>query len=79
MKKITVEVKPYSTKSDITFKKNLFNKTIYVVNVKAPSEKGQANKALIKCLAQHFNVDKKDIEIKTGITSRLKTILINTT
>jgi len=49
----------------------------YIVKFKAPREKGQANKKLISILAEHFNIPRSDIIIKSGISSTQKLIAIN--
>ena len=46
------------------------------VRLKAPPVDGEANKALIAYIAKLLGVKKLDIEIKDGLTSRRKTILI---
>ncbi len=47
-----------------------------VVSVKAPREKGLANKNLIATLSKEFSIPKNSISIKSGITSIKKLILI---
>lgn len=46
------------------------------VAVRAIPEKGKANKALIAFLAKKLSIAKSDIEIISGQTSRLKTLII---
>ena len=46
----------------------------YVVRVKAHSEGGKANLAVIKLLSKHF---KKDVRIVSGLTSRHKTLEVS--
>ena len=46
------------------------------VHLTAPATDGQANKALIELLAEHFNVKKRQILITKGLQSRHKTISI---
>lgn len=47
-----------------------------VVKVKAPREKGLANKALIKILSKEFAIPGSSISIKSGHTSLKKAIEI---
>ena len=44
------------------------------VSVKEPAEKGRANRAAVKALADYFNVAQSDVQIVSGSTSRLKII-----
>ncbi len=46
------------------------------VKVKAPAEKGKANKAIIKVLEKTLNLPKGSIYITSGITSSRKVIEI---
>ena len=46
------------------------------VKVKAPAEKGKANKAIIKVLEKTLNLPKGSIHITSGITSSRKVIEI---
>ncbi|MBE9568083.1 MAG: DUF167 domain-containing protein, partial [Proteobacteria bacterium] len=47
------------------------------VKVKAPPEKGKANKAVIKVLEKVLQLPKGSIEIRSGSTSTRKTLEIN--
>lgn len=47
------------------------------VKVKAPAEKGKANKAVIKVLEKELKLEKGSISIKSGTTSGRKIIEIN--
>jgi len=47
------------------------------VKVKAPPEKGKANKAVIKVLEKTLDLAKGSIEITSGTTSTRKTVEIN--
>ena len=49
----------------------------FKVSVKQLPEKGKANKAVIKVMADYFKVGRDDIQIISGSTSRLKIIKIN--
>lgn len=46
------------------------------IKVTAPPEKGRANKALIKLLAEYFKVSQSQVVIKSGEKSREKTVEI---
>ena len=45
-----------------------------VVRVRAPAQKGQANKELVKFLAKSLDLTRSEIEILSGDTSRHKII-----
>ena len=70
--KIFVRVKPRAKEekviklSDASFK----------VQVKEPPEKGRANRAVLKALADYFTTSQSNIKIISGATSRLKVIEI---
>ena len=46
------------------------------IRLKAPAEKGKANKELIKFLSSHYQVPKENVSIISGKTDRLKLIKI---
>ncbi len=46
------------------------------VRVRAPAEKGRANRAVLRLLAAVLEVPEGKVEILTGYTSRDKTILV---
>ncbi|MDD2889670.1 MAG: DUF167 domain-containing protein [bacterium] len=50
--------------------------TGYLVYVKVPPIENKANEAIIKLLAEHFNVSKSQVIILTGLTSKHKIIEI---
>ncbi len=70
--KIFVKVKPKAKEEkvekidDINFK----------VSVKQPPEKGRANRAVMRVLADYFNIGQSNIQIISGSTSKLKIIEI---
>lgn len=49
----------------------------YKVHLTAPAVDGKANEALIRFLAEHYQVRKNQIEITKGLKSRHKVIIIN--
>jgi len=52
------------------------NDTHYIVWVKEPAQKGQANKGVVRVLAEYFNKPKSFITIKSGHTSSAKVVEI---
>lgn len=48
----------------------------YKIHLNAPAVDGKANEALIKFLAEHYQVRKNQIEITKGLKSRHKVISI---
>jgi uncharacterized protein (TIGR00251 family) len=69
---IKVKVIPRSSRTEIAGKEN----DVYRVKLTDPPVEGKANKALIALLAETLGVPKRDIEIVSGKTGRLKTIRI---
>jgi uncharacterized protein len=49
-----------------------------IVHLKSPPVDGKANEELIKLLAKKFNVSKSKITIKSGLSSRIKLVEIDT-
>lgn len=69
---ISVKVIPRSSKNEVTQMADGGLK----IKMTAPPVDGEANDALIKILSNHFNVTKKQIKIKSGLTSRNKIVQI---
>jgi len=69
---IKVKVIPRSSRTEILGKEN----DIYRMKLTAPPVEGKANKAVIELLAEKLGVPKREIEIVSGKTGRLKTIRI---
>lgn len=69
-----VKVKPNSKKQSIEERVDGTLK----VNLKSPPVDGKANKELIELLAEKFKVQKSQIKIKSGLSSRNKIIQIDT-
>jgi len=69
---IKVKVLPRSSRTEIAGREN----DVYRVKLTDPPVEGRANKALIAFLAEKLGVPKRDIEIVSGKTGRLKTIRI---
>lgn len=71
---IRVQVKPGTSKGD---KIEALPDGSYIVWLKAKPIDGKANQALVKLLAEHFDIGKANIQIKRGAGSHYKTIVIN--
>lgn len=71
--KLQIKVIPSSSKDCIAG----WLKDTLKVKVKAPPEKGKANKSVIKTLEKALEVPKGSIEITSGTTSSTKIIEIN--
>jgi len=65
---IKVKVKPNSKKQEVKEENG-----IYIVRLKSPPENNKANVELIKLLTKHF---RKSLKIKSGFTSKNKTVEI---
>jgi len=71
--KIIVKTKP-GAKDDKIEKVDESN---YIISVKEPPINGRANAALIKLLANYFDISPSLIEIISGFMARIKVIEIN--
>ena len=69
---IKVKVIPRSSRTEILGKEN----DIYRMKLTDPPVEGRANKAVIELLAEKLGVPRREIEIVSGKTGRLKTIRI---
>jgi uncharacterized protein (TIGR00251 family) len=67
--KIQVKVKPNSKTAEVSQESDSF-----IVKVKEPPKEGKANQAVIKLLAEHFNVPQSRVRILSGFRSRNKVI-----
>ena len=67
--KIQVRVKPNSKTEEIGQEGKFF-----LVRVKEPAKEGRANRAVIRLVAQHFNVSQSRVRIVSGFNSRNKII-----
>ena len=68
---ITAKVKPGCKQGDKIEKQP---DGTYIICLRARAHDGEANAALVKLLADHFDVAKTNIKIKSGATSRIKII-----
>ncbi|MBI2990057.1 MAG: DUF167 domain-containing protein [Candidatus Magasanikbacteria bacterium] len=75
MKKICVRITPRSSQDEIVAK---LSDGCLKIKLKAAPVEGEANKALIKFLSKTWGIRKTDIKIVKGLTSKHKTIEINT-
>lgn len=69
--KISVTVKPNSSKGPLV---ETCLDGSYVVYLREIAAEGQANEALIKVLAIHFDIPKSNLKIIRGLSSRHKLI-----
>ena len=67
--KIQVKVKPNSRTEEVSQESDSF-----IVKVKEPPKEGKANQAVIKLLAEHFNVPQSQVRILSGFRSKNKVI-----
>lgn len=70
--KIFVQAKPNANKTEV----KKINEDNFIVSVKEPPVKGQANKAILRALADYFNVPAAKVRMVHGHTTRKKTIEI---
>ena len=49
----------------------------FLVRVKEPAKEGKANRAVIKLLAEHFEVSQRQVIILSGFRSRSKIIEVS--
>ena len=72
--KIIIKAKPGSKEDKI----EKVDEANYIVYVKAPPIDGKANAAIVKLLANHFDVSVSMVEIISGHMARMKVIQIHT-
>ncbi len=73
MVRIEVKVKPNSRESTLLRQDD----GIWVARLKSPPVDGKANKELIRLIADQFKLKKAQVVIKSGASSRLKRIQID--
>ncbi len=71
---ISVRVKPGSTKGPLVEVAEDGSLTVYL---RQRAVDGAANEALIEVLAKHFGVPKRDVDIASGHSSRIKRIRVS--
>jgi len=72
MRWIEIKVKPGSRESTLTEQSD----GSFVARLKSPPVDGKANEELIRLIAGHFGVARADVNIKTGLSARLKRVQI---
>ena len=72
MMKIFVKVKPKAKEEKV----EKIDDINFRVQVTQPPEKGKANMAVVKALAGYFNVNRSNVQIVSGSSSKLKVIKI---
>ncbi len=70
--RIMVKAKPNAKEEKV----EKISDTEFIVSVKEPPVKGLANKAIIRTLADYFNVVQVRVRIVSGYTSRQKVVEI---
>ena len=70
---LSFKINPGSSENKI---KEIMDNGVVKVNITSAPEKGKANKEFIKFVAKYFSVDKNNINIISGETSKLKLIKI---
>jgi uncharacterized protein len=73
MKTLQIKVKPQSRVQTLTEQGD----GTWLAQIKAQPVDGKANTALIKLVAQHFDVRAAQVSIKTGASARLKLVTID--
>ncbi len=69
---LEIRVLPRASRNEIAWQAE----NRYRVKLTAPPVEGKANQALIKLLARHLVIPKRDISILAGSSSRTKTIRV---
>ena len=74
---VTVRVQPEASRESVGGTMDVAGgRKALTARVRAPAEGGKANAALIRLLAKRLRVAKSDIEIRSGQSGRLKTLVI---
>jgi uncharacterized protein len=79
MKHYQVKVKPNKKRDTVYWQqKDLFglNEEVLIVETKEPPLEGRANKRVIELVAMFLEVPKKNISIKSGLTSKNKILVV---
>ena len=71
--KIIIKAKPSSREDKL----ERIDDHNYQVSVKAPAVDGKANAAIIKLLAEHFDISQSLVEIISGYMARTKVVEIH--
>lgn len=78
MRRITVKVIPNAKRDEVLEEREEDGRFNMKVKVNAQPEGGKANDAVIKLLAEYFNVSKQHVEIERGHAGRTKLVRIET-
>lgn len=70
--RISVKAKPGAKREEVVAAEGYF-----VVSVTEPPREGRANRAIIRALAEYFNVPASSVRIVTGFTSREKVVEVD--
>lgn len=73
MKRISVKIIPNAKKEEIIKE----GENHFKIKVHAPAVEGKANKAMIKLLAEYFDISKSQIKIARGEFAKNKIVEIN--
>lgn len=66
--RIFVKAKPSAKKENV----EKIDESHFVISVKEPPKDGQANKAIIKALAEHLDISSSAIRLVAGFSSKQK-------
>ncbi len=69
---LSVKAKPNSRKSMLELQPD----GTWIAYLKSPPVDGKANEELVRLVANHFDVSKSCVSIKTGASSRLKLVTV---
>ena len=72
--KLRIKVKPNSRQSSLTQEKD----GTWSARLKSPPVDGKANQELVELVAEHFHCRKSAVAIKSGISSRIKLLTVQT-
>lgn len=76
--RIHVHVVPWSKKQSVEKQgTDIYGHEVYKIKIAEKPIDGEANKGLLKAIAEHFHVSLRSIHIVSGHTSREKLIDIN--
>lgn len=70
---ITVKVRPGAGRNEVSG----LVQGAWQVKVSAAPEKGKANEAVVRLLAERLDVSRSQVTIERGLTSRVKTLAIH--
>jgi uncharacterized protein len=73
-KVIQIRVKPNARVSQLELKED----GTWIARIKSPAVDGKANEELLRLVASHFRCRKSEVSIKTGGSSRVKLVRIET-